>query len=66
MESYHFSSITVNIGSGKNCQWMLNLEGNLDQEKDISLVLKYLFTDCSLIMRGKKQFNYAVENWATP
>lgn len=33
------------MGSGKNYQWMLSLEGNFDKEHDICIILKYLPID---------------------
>ena len=45
LENLNFVHILLKIGSGKRHQWMLNLEGNLDEELAISMALKCLPTD---------------------
>ena len=53
LENLNFVHILLKIGSGQRHQWMLNLEGNLDEELAISMALKCLPPD-SLLVMGEK------------
>lgn len=54
-KTHYFSTITVKLGSrSKDHQWILNLGKIFDNEYNICIVLKYLFTDFILATGDKK------------
>lgn len=44
----------IKMGAGKNYQWILSLGGNFDEEHGICIILKYLPTECLLVVEGTK------------
>lgn len=61
LERHHFAATMVNIGSGNNYQWMVNLGEILYEEKDICMSLKCLPTELLITYKGKKLTNHRVE-----
>lgn len=49
----NFAAIIVQVRSGENHQWMLNLWGTFNEEQDICMILNYLLIDCLLFAREK-------------
>lgn len=63
LENHHFAAIVVNIGSGNNYQWMLNLGKIFYEEQGICMFLKCLPTELLITYKGEKLSNHRVEKW---
>lgn len=57
LENYHFVAITVKTDSSKNHQWMLNLRGNFDEERDICIGIEISFPEIVMISNCKAKNN---------
>ena len=54
LENHHFAAIIVNIGSGNNYQWMVNLGEIFYEEQDICVSLKCLPIELLITYKGEK------------
>ena len=53
----NFAAIIAQIGSGKNCQWVLNPWGIFNEKQDICMIL----SSCRLLISCKEKNNSPTE-----
>ena len=53
LENPRFAAIIAKTDSGKNYHWVLNIEGNFDDEQVTCMVLKCFPKECLLVARWK-------------
>lgn len=62
LENHHLTSIMIQIESGNNHHWKLNLRGIFDQEQDIFMVLESVSPQIVyLVARKTKNYNCTVK-----